>query len=297
MSPAAAGQWLRTGDGEVEFYELTPAPRITLQFFTRRGGVSPAPFDSLNLSPDVGDSHDRVEENARLVRHAAGLPAVVTLHQIHSDGVVVVSGADLPPSTVQGDALVTAQPDVGLGVRVADCLPVYLYSRDGRCAGIAHCGWRGTVAHVAEKAADTMMRRFSVPAPDIGFCLGPCICADCYQVGEDVRREFDRTFPESGQFFTGPHTDEQRTSFGLNLRAANRWLLKRAGLVEDGPLGLCSFEAPDRLYSVRRDHVTGRNLALIAIRAQPRVRPKAGRPPEAAGNTRPEKGLLVHYHR
>jgi YfiH family protein len=256
-------------DGRVEYYELTPVPGITVQFYTRRGGVSRPPFESLDISSAVRDQDDCVEENARLVRHAAGLPAVVTLHQVHSSSVVVVAGAGLPPPATEGDALVTAQSDVGLGVRVADCLPVYLYSRDGRCAGIAHCGWRGTVAHVARRAAETMMKQFSVSASELAFCLGPSICADCYVVGDEVRRLFESPFPGSARFFAERRSDDGRPRYGLDLRAANRWLLNDAGLKEDGSLELCSLETPELLYSVRRDRTTGRNLALIAIRTQP----------------------------
>lgn len=268
MTPTATGRWRKVTDGQVEYYELTPVPRITLQFYTRRGGVSSSPYDSLNLSSDVGDEDDRVEENARIVRRTADLPAIITLRQIHSDGVIVIPGASLPSPTTEGDAIVTAQPGIGMGIRVADCLPIYLYSRDGRCAGIAHCGWRGTVAQVARKAADTMIRRLSAAASDIGFSLGPCICHGCYAVGEDVRRQFESAFPESAPFFTERRSDDGQPRYGLDLRAANRWLLNDAGMKEDDQLGLCSMEAPDQLYSVRRNRATGRNLALIAVRTK-----------------------------
>jgi hypothetical protein len=254
--------WQLKNTGGVEYYEMTPEPGLVLAFFGRRGGVSKKPYSSLNLSSHVGDDEEHVKENHLRVRRALRLPAVFTLRQTHSDAVVPVADARIPAETLEGDASYTDLSGLGLGVNVADCLPVYVYARGLRCVGIAHCGWRGTVSRIAENLVRSMSRRFSVPLPDLTFALGPCICPPCYEIGEDVRRQFAASFPGHEAFF--PVKDRSRPH--LDLKAANRWLLRDLGLAEAPSLDLCTRENVALCYSARRDSPTGRNLALIAAR-------------------------------
>ena len=257
--PAA---WRLKASGGIEYYEFSPVPGLFLVFFTRRGGTSPAPYDSLNLSNHVGDAPEHVEANYRMVADELRLPSVLTLRQTHSDTVVRVRDPNTRPGLAEGDALFTAMRGAGLGVKVADCLPVYVWNRALEGIGIAHCGWRGTVAGIAAKLARTMSRHLSVPLPDLRFATGPCICPSCYEVGADVVDGFRTAFAGPERFFSvskagGP---------GLDIRAANRQLLLELGLAEAPSLELCTAENLTRFYSARRDSPTGRNLAVIAVR-------------------------------
>jgi YfiH family protein len=264
---AVRAEWqLRTAD-TIDYYELGIEPGLLLAFFTRRGGVSRDEHESLNLSYNVGDKDHLVTENFQRVQRAMRLPTTVTLRQSHSSTVLPIAYDRIPPDLLEGDASFTALPNVGLALRVADCLPVYIYARDLRSIGIAHCGWRGTAGRIAERLARTMSRRFAVPLVDLRFVLGPCICPQCYEVGDDVRDEFAAGFPAWEKFFTPGRPNHSRTRHHLDLRAANRWLLKEMGLSEMPSLGLCTAEHPDSFFSARRDEKTGRNLALIALRA------------------------------
>jgi YfiH family protein len=252
---------LKTSDG-VEYYEYSPDPKLQLAFLTRRGGVSRGDYDSLNTSFAVGDEAQNVERNLELARRALVLPAILTLRQTHSDTVLAIADEHAQPETLEGDACLTDRAGFGLGLKVADCLPVYFYSADLSCIGIAHCGWRGTAARIAEKAARRMSRDCSVSLENLRFALGPCICPNCYEVGDDVRKEFAGSFPDPDRFFS----PVKGAKCLLDIRAANRWLLVSLGLAEATSLELCSVETSNHCYSARRDKTTGRNLAVIALR-------------------------------
>jgi len=267
----SGSEWqLKSSDG-VEYFAYSPSPRLLLAFFTRRGGVSRGDYESLNTSCAVGDDARNVEENLARARRALRLPAILTVKQTHSDTVLHIADERTQPDVLGGDACFTDRAGLGLGLKVADCLPVYIYAADSSCIGIAHCGWRGTAARLAEKTARQMSRRFSVPLPDLRFALGPCICPNCYEVGDDVRQELSKSFPSPG---TPAAPDRKGTvparglspKYNLDIRAANRWLLSEMGLAETKSLELCTRENEGLFYSARRSKTTGRNLAVIALR-------------------------------
>ena len=254
----------------MDYFEYSPSPKLVLAFFTRRGGVSRGRYESLNTSYAVGDDAGNVGANLQRARQALGLPVMFTLKQIHSDKVLQLD-REWPAEAPEADAFYTSISGLGLGLKVADCLPVYLYSEDSSCIGIAHCGWRGTAARLAEKTAREMSRHFAVPLTDLRFALGPCVCPNCYEVGDDVREEFGRSFPLPDEFFTPitrtiPVRQSPVAKYRLDIRAANRWLLMELGLLETRSIALCTFEEDRLFYSARRDRLTGRCLAVIALR-------------------------------
>ena len=156
---------------------LTHGP-VELAFTDRHGGVSAAPYDSLNLAWAGGDEPRAMEENHRLVMAdfspGAGLESLAQLSQVHGNDVAVV-GADGPAHDVHGhlhavgDGLVTTQPGVSLMVRAADCVPVLLADRDGTVVGAAHCGRDGLVAGLVA-ATVTQLERDGVEVVDLSTC-------------------------------------------------------------------------------------------------------------------------------
>ncbi len=268
--PSVSGpDWQLRSSDDVEYFACSPSPRLLLAFFTRRGGVSRGDYESLNTSFAVGDDAGNVEENLARARLALRLPATLTVRQTHSDTVLPIADERTPSDTLEGDACFTDRAGLGLGLKVADCLPVYIYAADSSCIGIAHCGWRGTAARLAEKTARQMSRHFSAPLSDLRFALGPCICPNCYEVGDDVRDVFSKSFPSpntpaaperKGTVPAGglsPESDRSPTKYNLDIRAANRWLLKELGLTEARGLELCTRENEGLFYSVRRDCPNG----------------------------------------
>ncbi len=265
MAPDAVQWLLRTVDG-IEYYALPAAPDLLVAFTTRKGGISRNNYESLNLSFDVGDDKSAVEDNYNRVKRALRIPTIITFKQTHSDLVLPISYDKVPPDLLEGDAAFTSQLNVGLAVKVADCMPVYIYARDLRCVGIAHCGWRGTAARIAEKLARAMSRRFSIPLTDLKFALGPCICPSCYSVADNVVTRISENFPTADKFFEPVRAGQKRTKYRFDIRAANRWLLTEMGLTATSSLEMCTKENKGLFFSARRNKSTGRNLALVALR-------------------------------
>jgi YfiH family protein len=212
-------------------------------FFTRRGGVSEPPYDSLNVSRKVGDHPDAVAENLATIGVAMDGRPSAWVRQVAGDGVVRVSGSGFAGDA---DALVTSEEDLCLAVAVADCVPVALVGEHE--VGMVHSGWRGTLAGLAGKTAgemeDLALRAY----------MGPCIRECCYEVSEELAQEFAYRFGS-----------EVVSGRNLSLPAAIQADLERSGAVEVFDLGLCTGCLPHLFYSHRKQgQLTGRNLAAVA---------------------------------
>jgi polyphenol oxidase len=151
---------------------------------TRAGGVSAAPYDTLNLGDRVGDDPDAVGENRCRLAEAMGVePAdLVIARQVHGTGVAVVAHGDV---VGDADVLVTTDPSIAICVLVADCVPVALLDPVARVLAVAHAGWRGVASNVVGAALDAMAREGADPAR-CRAALGPCISQKSYQVGGEV---------------------------------------------------------------------------------------------------------------
>lgn len=220
---------------------------------TRAGGVSQPPYASLNLATHVGDDPVAVAENRRLLREGLRLPAEPQwLDQVHGIDVCDPRSAG---QECRADAAYTDQPGVVLAVLTADCLPVFLASRDGREIGVAHAGWRGLEAGVLESLLD----RFAVPPGEIIAWLGPAIGPAAFEVGADVREAFLAHGPEAEKAFVPTRPGHWLAD--LYLLARQR--LAARGIRDVSGGDLCTVGDPARFYSYRRDGVTGRMASLI----------------------------------
>jgi YfiH family protein len=218
-------------------------PNAQVWFFTRKGGVSKPPYDSLNVSTLVGDDEDAVAENRSRIKIAMGDRPSAWVRQVAGDGVAKVKE---PGLAGEADALVTEGKGYALVVAIADCVPVALV---GECAvGMVHSGWRGTLAGVGGKAVRMM-------GGEPRAYIGPGIRGCCYEVSEELADEFAERF--------GPEVVRGRN---LSLPDAIRIDLEEAGVGEVYDLGLCTGCRPDLFYSHRKQGPkTGRNLAAVAL--------------------------------
>lgn len=211
-------------------------------FSTRLGGVSPAPWDSLNLGASRGDDRSNVAENFRRFRAAIGAPGgpLVKNHQVHGTLVRSVTAADreAPESipAVDADGLVTDEPGVTLTVFSADCLPILFYDPVRRCAAAVHAGWRGTAAGIAAEAVTAMTVRYGCRAEDIRAAIGPGISRCCFETTGDVPAAL---LEHLGGQAMPCITDHQTGKFHVDLKRANTLWLKSAGLRE-AHISLCS---------------------------------------------------------
>jgi YfiH family protein len=233
--------------------------------FTRLGGVSRPPWQSLNTGHTVGDDLDRVRENHERICQALGIRQadIVSPHQVHSAAVRVVDGSDRGEVLQGTDALVTDVPGVYLMLRFADCVPILFYDPVRRAVGLAHAGWRGTVARIARATVQRMVEAFGCRPADIragiGASIGPC----CYEVGDEVVGAARAAFPDA------PHLVEPQASgrWHFDLWAANRYQLAQAGLTCVEASGLCTACRTDEWFSHRAEKGrTGRLGAVIGLR-------------------------------
>ena len=238
-------------------------------FATRAGGVSPAPYDSLNLGMRWGDAREHVLENRRRLQLACAARALYVVAQVHGVAVVTVGAGDDPAAIAaqEADALVTDVPGAALAVFVADCVPVLMACpRTGACAA-AHAGWRGVVAGVATATLAALERGFGCRPEDVHVAIGPSIGVCCFEVGPEVVAAFTPALAASVSERPGrkPHID---------LRQALRLQLVAAGVRADRIQSSadCTRCDPGRFYSFRREGTrTGQHLAVIARAPGPRA--------------------------
>jgi len=269
---------LQRSPGGLVYLQFADHPRLVAAFSTRHGGVSAGPFATLNLGGATADRQEAVAENRRrFFATAAELEPdrVVGGAQIHGNGVALVEEGRRPraggswASLDRADALITAVPGMGLAAFYADCTPVLLIDPRGRGIGVVHAGWRGSAAGVALRAVQAMTGALGIPAGDLRAVIGPCIGPCCYEVGPEVAREFSG---HGGAGRTVVYIDRVAgggTRHRVDLAAANRAQLIRAGVpaARIQSTGLCTACRRDLFFSHRADGGrTGRMSALVALR-------------------------------
>ncbi|MGI6083420.1 MAG: peptidoglycan editing factor PgeF [Limnochordia bacterium] len=234
---------------------------------TRQGGVSSAPFDTLNVGLHVGDQPERVLENRRRICAAVDydLQAWVSGEQVHGARCYHVTGSDAGRGAFEyssaipaTDILITQTPGILLACLVADCVPVLLADPVNLAVGLVHCGWQGTLAGAAHVAVQTMSRAFGSKPADLMAVLGPGIGPCCYEVSEQLARTFQDRF--------GADVALGRM---LDLRLANRRLLSAVGLSLDAihTAPWCTRCQQELFFSHRGSGgKSGRMAALIGVR-------------------------------
>lgn len=213
-------------------------------FSTRLGGVSPAPWDSLNLGANRGDSPDRVRENFFRFCTAAGTDfhALVKNHQVHSSRIRPVTRGDAvsdpaQAGTFEADGLITDEPGVCLTIFSGDCIPLLFYDPVRRCVAAAHAGWRGTAAGIAARTAQAMMQDYGCQAQNILAAVGPGIGPCCFETHADVPDGLRAGLGEDAGAFIQPLAAPGK--FSVDLKGANACFLQRAGLIPEH-IAVCS---------------------------------------------------------
>lgn len=227
-----------------------PARVCTLQT-TRNGGVSLAPYASLNLGAHVGDAPEAVQTNRGLLEEF--LPAApLWLEQVHGTCVFDLEGRKLPGPA---DAVVCRSEGKVCAIMTADCLPVLLCNREGTVVGAAHAGWRGLLAGVLENTVSAM----DVAGGDILAWLGPAIGPTAFEVGEEVRS----AFLQQGWIADSCFVPGAPGKYFADIYALARLRLKGCGVEQVFGGGECTYSRSERYFSYRRDGCTGRMASLI----------------------------------
>lgn len=235
----------------------SPKPSLKFTFTDRTGGVSAPPYDTLNLASHVGDDPLRVAEN----RRRAAPDGTVWMQQVHGSAVAVVDRAGEEP--VAGvDGLVTSTPELALGVLVADCVPVVLADLSASVVGVAHAGRRGLVAGVVGACFARMVECGARPQRSRAW-LGPSICPGCYALSAAEATAVTELVPAAaGRARSGAPA--------IDLAAGVRAQLAALGLPAAAVRVSQRCTAEDtRLFSYRRDSVTGRFAGLARLSSEP----------------------------
>ena len=263
-------------------------------FSTRRGGCSHAyGGGALNLGFTKHDSRSVVEQNRLLLLRELGAFAdkkpwpLVTLRQIHSD---LIHCVDSPPEhQPAGDGVITCTPEILLAAQTADCLPLILVDPKRRAVGVFHAGWRGTLKRIAEKGVGEMRRCFGSEPRHLRAATGPGIHSCCYEVGPEVREQFESQFAYAADLFREvKESDPIREKYPLlflsarppghgglphkiflDLVKANRRQLIDTGVPAKNIAAseLCTACRTDLLFSHRAEKgITGRMMGVVGIR-------------------------------
>lgn len=245
-------------------FEIFPG-NITQAVFTRQGGVSPRPWDSLNVGGSIGDDSAHVRENRIRAFKALGRrpDSVHDVWQVHSADVIY---ADAPRPLDSGyqkaDILLTDNPGVTLFMRFADCAPILLHDPKKQVVGIVHSGWLGTVRGAARTAVQAMQKRYDSNPADILAAIGPAIGPDHYEVGEDVIAQVQEAFGAQAESLFEKHGG----SVHFNLWKANQILLSGTGVRQIENAGICTACHPDNWFTHRGEKgKTGRFGALLGL--------------------------------
>ena len=242
------------------------AAQVGALMSTRAGGVSVAPWDSLNLGIAVGDDPAAVAENRRRFVAQAGAEPL-WLRQVHGCTVLRAEAALLGGEPPEADAAWTDEPGIACTVQVADCMPVLFAAPGGRAVGAAHAGWRGLAGGVLEATLRAVCEAAHCAPAELAVWLGPCIGPRQFEVGADVLRAFGQDPADA---------DPRRFVARAVSQGSRRWLADLPGLARDrllragGPQvsdgAACTVEERSRFFSFRRDGVTGRMAAAVWIR-------------------------------
>lgn len=255
-------------NNDIRYFKFENFPdSVAHAIFTRQGGVSPAPWDSLNVGGSVGDDATRVRENrarsfAALNRSTASL---FDVWQVHSADVVYADGPrDLNAELAQADIMLTDKPEVTLYMRFADCVPILFYDPGKAVVGISHAGWLGTVRGVSTATVKAMRKKYGCKPENIMAGIGPSIGPDHYEVGHDVIMQVQTVFGNDSEQLL----QTRKSSIHFDLWKANRIQLEKAGVEQIESAEVCTACHLDDWFSHRAEKGrTGRFGALIGLQA------------------------------
>lgn len=243
---------------------------VTHGFSTRLGGVSPAPWASLNLGVGRGDTMENVQENYRRFCAALGTDdrRAVLSKQIHEDVVRHVTAEDAgkglycPRDYDSVDGMVTNVPHLPLVVFSADCNVILLYDPICRAIGACHAGWRGTALGIAAKTVREMVRLFGCEARNIRAAIGPAIGQCCFETDEDVPAALRDALGDEVE----PYMERRGAKTHIDLKAVNALWLRKAGVETIDICEDCTACHPHLYWSHRKmGNARGAQIAMIAL--------------------------------
>lgn len=251
--------FIRNNKDGVEYYTIPFLDKGNIAktlFSTRKGGVSAGIYSEMNFSFISGDSRENVLENYRRVMGAAGMDyhKAAMSRQVHGDYVHTVTKQDAgkiiseKAEVVSADALICNIPGIPLVKHSADCVLVYFLDEENHAIGLAHSGWRGTIAEISKKTIERMEQEFCSKPENLKIAISPSISKCCFEVGDEVAHQFSEQFQDpivDYKSFEKPHVD---------LQACCKIQLCEAGVRPENIVdsGLCTACDTQTFFSYRK---------------------------------------------
>lgn len=266
----------RGGVPYLSFKALEDTGMVINGFSTRLGGASKGRFATMNFSYSRKDDPADVLENFTRMADALGVERdrMVVSYQTHTTNVRRVTREDEGKGVIRErdyrdvDGLITDVPGITLVTFYADCVPLYLVDQVHHAIGLGHSGWRGTVRRMGQVTMDAMKEAFGTRPEDVTACIGPSICRDCFEVGEEVAEAFADAFDP--QYRDALYrANEKPGKYQLDLWKANEIIFQEAGVPKEQihTTNICTMCNSDYLFSHRRVGEERGNLAaFLSIR-------------------------------
>ena len=253
------------------FPSLEKTGIVSHLFSTRIGGASEGIYASMNLSYARGDRKEAVDENFRRIAEIMGreIQDFVLSDQTHTANVRKVTEEDRGKGIVYQkdycdvDGLITNERHIVLATFYADCVPLFLVDKKHRAIGLSHSGWKGTAGRMGEHTLLAMREAYGTNPEDVEIGIGPSICEDCYEVGEDVAEAFAAGFPDKVRkdilFAKGGG------KYHLDLWKANEYIFRMAGVPKEqiSVTDICTCCNPNYLFSHRASQGKRGNLGAF----------------------------------
>jgi polyphenol oxidase len=236
----------------IKKYKIFDQFEVDHGVYTRSGGVSQSPWDSLNFGGTVGDDPINVTSNHELAFRAAGLSRMELFDawQVHGTDILAPDGPRLPGVPHQkADILITNKPGLVLFMRFADCVPILLYDPKKHACGLVHAGWQGTVKKAAFIAISAMKDLYRSSPADIRAVIGPSIGPDHYQVGSNVAEQVVTNFRTNIDEILISKNGHQY----FDLWKANQIILEQSGVELIETAYVCTYCHDQDWFSHRRD--------------------------------------------
>ena len=266
----------RGGVPYLSFKALEDTGMVINGFSTRLGGASKGRFATMNFSYSRKDDPADVLENFTRMADALGVERdrMVVSYQTHTTNVRRVTREDEGKGVIRErdyrdvDGLITDVPGITLVTFYADCVPLYLVDPVHHAIGLSHSGWRGTVRRMGQVTMDAMKEAFGTRPEDVTACIGPSICRDCFEVGEEVAEAFADAFDPKYRDALY-RANEKPGTYQLDLWKANEIIFQEAGVPKEQihTTNICTMCNSDYLFSHRRVGEERGNLAaFLSIR-------------------------------
>jgi len=244
-------------------------PKVTAGFSTRNGGISRAPFNSLNLGLNTEDLPANIEGNRATLTQAFGVgpQQLLAVNQVHGEDVLVIDSPNYDLrhfQQVEADAIITDQPGLMLAVLVADCFPVLFFDPLKRVIAVVHVGWRGAAADLIGKTVKALQVQFGSVPETLHAAVGPGISGHAYQVDRPVRQEFIK----NGQPWEQISREQTARHWLLDLRICCELQLQNAGITQANmeSVNQCTCCHKELFFSYRRDQgQTGRQAGFLLL--------------------------------